>query len=205
MIGLSTETEEDVLGIADLARKVVGVYFGVPKEVRNKNFKLTVSASSFVPKPFTPFQWEAQDTQESLIEKQKLLKDTMTDKKISFNWHDSSLSVLEGVFARGDRKLSAVLVRAKELGAKFDSWHEFYKPEIWEQAFSDCGIDPAFYNHRKRDYSEILPWDHVDVGVTKDFLINESEKAKKGIVTGNCRSKCAGCGIIKSFGGDFCG
>ena len=205
MIGLPTETEEDVLGIADLAKKVVKVYFGVPKEIRNKNFKLTVSASSFVPKPFTPFQWEAQDTKDMLIEKQKLLKESMTDKKISFNWHDSSLSVMEGVFARGDRKLGKVLLRAQQLGAKFDGWHEFYKPELWEQAFRDSEIDPAFYNHRKREYDEILPWDHVDVGVTKDFLMRESEKAQKAIVTENCRSKCSGCGITKSFGGDFCG
>jgi len=180
-------------------------YLKSTQEIRNKNFKLTVSASSFVPKAFTPFQWEAQDTKEALIEKQNLLKETITDKKISFNWHDSSLSVLEGVFARGDRKLCKVLVRAQQLGAKFDSWHEFYKPEIWEQAFADCGIDPAFYNHRKREYDEILPWDHIDVGVTKEFLMRESEKAKQGIVTENCREKCGGCGITKSFGGDFCG
>ena len=205
MIGLPTETDEDVVGIAELAKKVVGVFFGVPKEIRNKNFKLTVSASSFVPKAFTPFQWEAQDTEEALIQKQNLLIESITDKKISFNWHDSSLSVLEGVFARGDRKLCKVLARAQELGAKFDSWHEFYNPQIWQKAFDDCDIDPAFYNHRKREYDEILPWDHVDVGVTKEFLMRENEKAKQGIVTENCRSKCGGCGITKSFGGDFCG
>lgn len=205
MIGLPTETDEDIYGIADLAKKVVSVYFDVPKEIRNKNFKLTVSASSFVPKAFTPFQWEAQNTMDELIEKQNLLKETITDKKISFNWHDSSLSILEGVFARGDRKLSMVLKRAQELGAKFDSWHEFYKPEIWRQAFDDCAINPDFYNHRKREYDEILPWDHIDVGVSKEFLISESERAKQGIVTENCRVKCAGCGITKSFGGDFCG
>lgn len=204
MIGLPTETDEDIYGIADLAKKVVSVYFEVPKEIRNKNFKLTVSASSFVPKAFTPFQWEAQNTMDELIAKQNLLKETITDKKISFNWHDSSLSVLEGVFARGDRKLCKVLKRAQQLGAKFDSWHEFYKPEIWKQAFEDCAINPDFYNHRKREYDEILPWDHVDVGVSKDFLIRESERAKQGIVTENCRAKCAGCGITKSFGGDFC-
>ncbi|MBE7039330.1 MAG: TIGR03960 family B12-binding radical SAM protein [Ruminococcaceae bacterium] len=204
MIGLPTETTEDIYGIADLAKKVVSVYFDVPKEIRNKNFKLTVSASSFVPKAFTPFQWEAQDTKESLIKKQNLLKESITDKKISFNWHDSSLSVLEGVFARGDRKLCKVLKRAQELGAKFDSWHEFYNPEIWEQAFLDTGIEPDFYNHRKREYDEILPWDHVDVGVSKDFLIRESERARQGLITENCRTKCAGCGITKAFGGDFC-
>ena len=205
MIGLPTETEDDILGISKLADEVVSIYKHTPKEIRNKNLRVTVSVSSFVPKPFTPFQWFGQNTQGQLFEKQMLLKDAIKNRYVSYNWHDSSLSILEGVFARGDRKLSKVLVEAHRLGAKFDSWHEFFNMETWQTAFANTGIDPSFYNERERSYEEILPWDHIDIGVSKAFLMNENEKAKRGEPTANCREKCAGCGVIPSFGGGFCG
>ena len=205
MIGLPTETDEDILGISHLADEVVSIYKHTPKEIRNKNLRVTVSVSSFVPKPFTPFQWTGQNTRPELFQKQMLLKDAIKNRYVSYNWHDSALSAMEGIFARGDRRLSKVLVEAHRLGAKFDSWHEFFKPDIWQQAFSNTNTDPAFYNARERSYEEILPWDHIDIGVTKKFLINENEKAKRGETTKNCREACAGCGVIPAFGGGFCG
>ena len=205
MIGLPTETEEDIAGISHLADEVVSIYKHTPKEIRNKNLRVTVSVSSFVPKPFTPFQWVAQNTKDELYKKQMFLKEQIKNRYVSYNWHDSSLSILEGIVARGDRRLAKAIMEAHRLGAKFDSWHEHFRPEIWYQAFKNTNIDPDFYNTRERSYDEILPWDHIDVGVSKKFLINENEKAKKGITTENCREKCAGCGIAGAFGGGFCG
>ena len=205
MIGLPTETDEDILGISHLADEVVSIYKHTDKEIRNKNLRVTVSVSSFVPKPFTPFQWVGQNSQETLFRKQMLLKEAIKNRYVSYNWHESTLSVLEGVFARGDRRLSKVLVEAHRLGAKFDSWHEFFRMDTWMEAFKNTNVDPDFYNIRERSYDEILPWDHINVGVTKKFLMNESEKAKRGETTGNCRETCSGCGVIPAFGGDFCG
>ena len=205
MIGLPTETPEDVAGIADLAQKVVKAYYETPKEGRNRNLKVTVSTSSFVPKPFTPFQWVKQNNVETLMEKQTMLKGEIKDRHISYNWHDAKLSVMEGVFARGDRRLSKVLLAAQKLGAKFDGWHEFFNYDVWMEAFKQTGIDPDCYNFREREYEEVLPGDHIDVGVTKQFLINENERAKRGEITPNCREKCGGCGIIPGFGGGYCG
>ncbi len=205
MIGLPTETEDDVLGISKLADEVVSIYKHTPKEIRNKNLRVTVSVSSFVPKPFTPFQWFGQNSKDELHKKQMLLKDAIKNRYVSYNWHDATLSILEGVFARGDRRLSSVLIEAHKLGAKFDSWHEYFSPSVWEEAFKNTGIDPDFYNARERDYEEILPWDFIDVGVSKKFLINENEKSKQEITTPNCREKCAGCGVTHAFGGGFCG
>ncbi|MBP3359705.1 MAG: TIGR03960 family B12-binding radical SAM protein [Clostridia bacterium] len=194
MVGLPTETNEDVSAIAALAEKVLSVYFEIPKEERAKNINITVSTSNFVPKPFTAFQWEKQATRAEMIEKQDILKASIKSKRIRYNWHDDKTSYLEGVFARGDRRLSAVIKRAVELGCKFDGWNEHFNFELWMQAFDECGIDPDFYTARRRDYSEILPWDHIDVGVTKSFFIKESEKAHRAETTANCREKCAGCG-----------
>lgn len=194
MIGLPTETKEDVEGIADLAEKVLGVYFDIPKEERAKNINITVSTSSFVPKPFTAFQWESQDSRDMIIEKQDLLKHSIKSKRIKYSWHDNKTSTLEGIFARGDRRLCDVIIRAVEKGCKFDGWSEYFRYDLWMETFDELGIDPSFYNMRKRDYNEILPWDHIDIGVTKAFLIRESKKAKKGETTPNCREKCAGCG-----------
>lgn len=203
MIGLPTETAEDVCGISDLAQKVLEVYFETPKEERAKNINITVSTSSFVPKPFTAFQWAAQNTREQLIDKQNILKASIKSKRIRYSWHYNKTSYLEGVFARGDRRLSKVVLRAVELGCKFDGWDEFFDFDKWMQAFDECGIDSSFYNIRERDYSEVLPWDHIDVGVTKQFLMKENERAKRAETTANCREKCAGCGAA-SFGTGVC-
>lgn len=203
MIGLPYETEEDVVGIAELAEKVLNKYFEIPKEERAKNINITVSTSSFVPKPFTAFQWEAQDKRESLLEKQSMLKNAIKSRKIRYIYHDSKTSFLEGVFARGDRRLGKVIYTAFKKGCKFDSWDDCFRFDWWNEAFEESGVDPCFYNQRKREYSEILPWDHISVGVTKEFLIRESEKAKQAQTTPNCREQCSGCGV-NSFGGGVC-
>ncbi len=205
MIGLPTETEEDIAGISHLADEVVSIYKHTPKEIRNKNLRVTVSVSSFVPKPFTPFQWVGQNSKDELFRKQMFLKEQIKNRYVSYNWHDSALSILEGIVARGDRRLAPVIAEAHKRGARFDSWHEHFKPEIWYDAFRACGVDPDFYNLRERSYDEILPWDHIDVGVSKKFLMSESEKAKRGETTNNCREKCSGCGVTHTFGGGFCG
>jgi len=201
MLGLPTETFDDIEGIAELGYKVVDAYKSTPKEKRGKGLNVTISTSSFVPKPFTPFQWEMQDTMDTLREKQLFLKSKIKSKNIKYNWHDPQLSFLEAIFARGDRKLGKVLLRAFEKGCKFDSWGEQFKFDKWMEAFFECGIDPSFYANRKRSYDEILPWDHIDVGVSKKFLKREHEKALKEEVTPNCRVNCSGCGIAVFEGG----
>ena len=203
MIGLPTETMDDVRGIADLAGRVLDVYFAIPKEERAKNINITVSTSSFVPKPFTAFQWAAQDTRDMLIEKQDELKKSIKSKRIRYNWHDNKTSYLEGVFARGDRRLCEVIIKAVENGCKFDAWSEHFRFDTWMQTFDDMGIDPDFYTARERSYDEVLPWEHIDVGVTKRFLMNENEKAKRAETTAHCREKCAGCGAA-SFKSGVC-
>ncbi len=194
MIGLPFETMEDVEGIADLGLKVVDEYFRIPKEQRGKGLEVTISTSSFVPKPFTPFQWEPQDTMDALRDKQKFLKGRIKDRHLRYNWHEPQLSLLEAVFARGDRRTGKLLLRAWELGCKFDSWGEHLKFDAWMKAFDDCGLDPAFYANRKRSFNEVFPWDHIDVGVSKKFLWRENQKAEKAEVTPNCMTSCSGCG-----------
>lgn len=204
MIGLPTETEEDVLGIADLAQKVVDVFYSIPKEIRKgRQLTVTVSTSSFVPKPFTPFQWEPQDRIDTLIEKQKLLKSNIKTKSISYNWHQSHVSFLEAVFAKGDRRLSKVLIAAHKKGCRFDGWDEHFLYEKWLEAFSECGIDPEFYAYRRIEHSEILPWDHINIGVNKEYLMKEHDKAYEEVTTPSCREGCSGCGAA-SFGGGVC-
>ncbi|HOJ12051.1 MAG TPA: TIGR03960 family B12-binding radical SAM protein [Clostridiales bacterium] len=203
MIGLPTETFEDIEGIVVLGNKVIDAYFNVPKEKRGKGLNITISTSSFVPKPFTPFQWEAQDTIEGLREKQKYLKSLIKSKHITYNWHDPELSFLEAVFARGDRKTGEVLIKAWEKGCKFDGWGEHFNYSKWLEAFEECGVDPHFYANRKRSYDEVFPWDHIDIGVSKKFLINENKKAYEGQLTPNCRVDCSNCGAA-SFGGGVC-
>jgi len=195
MIGLPYETMEDVVGIADLGQKVVSEYFKVPKEVRKKGLKVTLSTSIFVPKPFTPFQWAAQDKMETVREKIKTLRNSIKSKQISYNWHETPVSFMEAVIARGDRKLCDVIVRAFQKGAKFDGWGEYFNFDIWLEAMEECGVDGDFYAFRERNYDEILPWDFIDIGVSKDFLIKENEKAKKAEITHDCRLGCANCGI----------
>ncbi len=203
MIGLPTETVDDVRGIGNLAHKVLDAYYAQPKEERQGSARISVSASTFVPKPFTPFQWEAQDDLDTILEKQKAVRSSIRSRQISFSWHESKVTILEGVFARGDRRLGKVLLAAQKLGCKFDGWDEYFNFEAWMQAFDECGIDIKFYNNRKRSFDEILPWDHIDVGVTKAFLQKECELAYRGIVTPNCREKCTGCGA-SCFGGGVC-
>ncbi len=193
MIGLPTETEEDVAGIPLLAKKVVDTAYGVPKKKGEKPVGVTASVSSFVPKPHTPFQWAAQDSVETLRKKQEILCNTVRSKRLTINYHESKLSVLEGVFARGDRRLCAVLARAVERGCRFDGWSEHFDYEAWMQAFADCGVRPESYT-RERSVDECLPWDIVDCGVSRAFLLREKERAERAEVTPNCRSACSGCG-----------
>ena len=203
MIGLPFETMEDVEGIAGLGLKVCDEYFKVPKEDRNRGLEVTISTSSFVPKPFTPFQWEPQDSMDELRTKQRFLKDHIRDRHLKYNWHDSEVSLLEAVFARGDRRMGKVLLRAWELGCKFDSWGEHFKFDEWMKAFEDCGLDPAFYANRRRGQDEVFPWDHIDVGVSKKYLLRENQRAEKGEVTANCMDACSGCGAA-SFDQGIC-
>jgi radical SAM family uncharacterized protein len=199
MIGLPYEEMEDVKGIAYLAEKVVDEYYKIPKEIRNKGLKVTTSSSIFVPKPFTPFQWVAQDKMELVREKIKAIRGTIKSRAISYNWHESFVSYLEAAIARGDRRVCDVIVRAFEKGAKFDGWSEYFKFEIWEEAFKECGVNGDFYSYRNRSYDEILPWDFIDIGVDKDFLIKENEKAKTASLTPDCRLGCTLCGVNVNF------
>lgn len=204
MIGLPTETMEDIQGIADLTYKVVDRYYQVPKEKRGRGLNVTASASSFVPKPFTPYQWEPQDSIDTLIEKQRYLNKAIKRKQITFNWHEPYVSYMEAVFARGDRRLCDVLIRAWELGCKFDGWDQYFKFDAWMQAFKETGIDPDFYAVRRRELTETLPWDHIDVGVTKKYLRSEYEKSLKVELTKDCRAACTGCGINLFEEGGVC-
>lgn len=207
MMGLPTETYEDLDGIADLARKVIAAYFAVPKEKRAKGLRVTCSASVFVPKPFTPFQWEPQDTLAVVQDKQLHLRDELRQiKGVNFNYHESGLSYLEACFARGDRRMGQVLLRAFEKGCMLDGWTEYFKYDTWMEAFDECGVDPAFYAYRRREKDEILPWDFIDSGITKEFLWREKEKAERAETTRDCRKGCNGCGLQRFKGVcSFCG
>ena len=200
MMGLPTETTEDLDGIADLAKKVVDAYFAVPRGERAKGLRVVCSASVFVPKPFTPFQWEPQDTQEMVREKQSHLREKLHIKGVTFNYHESDLSYLEACFARGDRRMGQVLLRAYQKGCMLDGWTELFKYDMWREAFSELGIDPAFYAYRRREKDEIMPWDVIDCGVTKEFLWREKEKAEKAQTTKDCRKGCNGCGLQRFKG-----
>ena len=177
MLGLPTETYDDVAGIADLAQKVVNEFYRNPDKPKGQGVQVSISVASFVPKPFTPFQWEAQDTIDELISKQNHLLSSVTTKKVSVSYHKVNISFLEGVFARGDRRLCDVVEYAWKHGCKFDSWDDSFLFDVWLEAFEKCGVDPLFYTSRKREYTEILPWDHLDYGIRKEFLIKESKKA----------------------------
>jgi len=207
MMGLPTETYEDLDGIADLARKVTGAYFAMPKGQRAKGLRVTCSASVFVPKPFTPFQWEPQDTLDDVQQKQLYLRDKLRGiKGVNFNYHESGLSFLEACFSRGDRRLGKVLLRAFEKGCLLDGWSENFKYDAWMEAFRECGIDPAFYAYRRREKDEILPWDFIDSGISKAFLWREKEKAERAETTRDCRQGCNGCGLQRFKGVcKFCG
>lgn len=202
MLGLPTETYDDVAGIAELAQKVVNEFYRNPDKPKGKGVQVSISVASFVPKPFTPFQWEAQDTMDELISKQNHLLSSVTTKKVSVSYHKVNISFLEGVFARGDRRLCDVVEYAWKHGCKFDSWDDSFLFDVWLEAFEKCGVDPLFYTSRKREYTEILPWDHLDYGIRKEFLIRESKKAYENETTPHCRIKCAGCGSNMLNGGE---
>lgn len=201
MIGLPTETFEDIDGIADLAQKVVDEYYNNPDRAKGKSVAVAVSVASFVPKPFTPFQWEAQDTVELIEEKQRYLRDRIKTRKISVSRHNAQTSFLEGVFARGDRRLAQVIELAWRKGCRFDGWDDQMRMDLWPEAFEECGIAPEFYANRKRPFDEVLPWDHMDYGVSKSFLIHENKKAHASDTTPNCRENCSGCGVTRLNGG----
>ncbi len=201
MIGLPTETDEDVEGIGILAKKVVDEFYACPDRPKGRGVTVGASASSFVPKPFTPFQWEPQATPDELKAKQEHLKATVPSKKISLAFHDIPTSFLEGVLARGDRRLADAIELAWRRGCRFDSWGELFKFDVWQQVFAELNIDPAFYANRRRSFDEVLPWDHIDFGVTKSFLMREAKKAYEAKTTPHCRIQCAGCGSNKLNGG----
>lgn len=195
MIGLPTETDEDLEGIPGLAKAVLDEYFAVPKEIRQKGLRVGVSASSFVPKPFTPFQWEPQNTIEELERKQRFLRDRLKLRSVTFNWHEPHLSFLEAAFARGDRRLCSVLLAAWKRGCRFDGWTEEFKFDEWMNAFADCGMTCEQFAHKRYGLDDPLPWDHIDAGVTKEFLKREWQKALKEETSPDCRIKCHGCGM----------
>jgi radical SAM family uncharacterized protein len=204
MLGLPGETLEDVEGIAQLTEKITDIY----KESENKKLygrlSITVSTSYFVPKPFTPFQWVPQIEKEEYVKRQQHLEKLLKkNKKVRYNWHHGDMSVLEAVMARGDRSIAKAIYKAWESGCKFDSWNEHFNYEKWVKAFKECGIDPAFFSMRERGKEEILPWDHIDIGVSRKYLWREYEKAKAGETTPDCRTLCTGCGAV-SFGGGVC-
>ena len=205
MLGLPTETEEDIKGIARLSEKIAKRYYEIPKEARNGKCQITASSSFFVPKPFTPFQWVPMNTKKEFLDKAYLVnqevKAQLNRKSLKYNWHEADLTVLEGLLARGDRKVSDIILHAYENGALYDSWSEHFHNEYWMDAIISSGLDLDFYTTRKRDPEEILPWDFIDIGVTKRFLQREYENAMNEKVTANCRRSCSGCGAAKYEGG----
>ena len=203
MIGLPTETDEDVVGIPGLGQKVVDWYYETENRQKGRKVAVTVSAAAFVPKPFTPFQWFGQDTIEMLERKQKLLRESTFSRKLTVNYHGAETSFLEAVFARGDRKLNAVILEAHKRGMRFDGWADCFDFDAWMQVFKDLGIDPAFYANRQRSFDEVFPWDHLDYGIKKEFLIEECKRAYASETTPNCREKCSACGA-SCFKGGLC-
>lgn len=207
MLGLPTETEEDMKAIAHLAEKVARRYYEIPKEQRNGKCQITASSSFFIPKPFTPFQWAQMFPSEEYIRRATIVKheflQQLNKKSLKYNWHEADVTVLEGVFARGDRKVGKVIEEAYRLGCLYDSWSESFDNEKWMQAFANTGVDIEFYTMRKRSMDELFPWDFIDIGVTKNFLKKEWERAMNAQVTPNCRMQCSGCGAAK-FGGGVC-
>ena len=207
MLGMPTETEEDMREIARLSDRVARRYYEIPKDRRNGKCQITASSSFFVPKPFTPFQWASMCTAEEYMRRAEIVKDEfhaqLNRKSLKYNWHDAQVTVLEGVMARGDRKIGKVVEEAYRLGCLFDSWTESFHNDLWMQAFENTGIDPAFYNLRERGEDELFPWDFIDTGVTRKFLRSEWENAMKETVTPNCRQQCSGCGAAR-FGGGVC-
>lgn len=205
MMGLPTETDEDIVGIADLAQRIVDLYYENENRRKGRSVQVSVSVATFVPKPFTPFQFEPQDTREMIEHKQKLLMDSVKTKKIKVSYHNPDVSALEVILAKGDRRLCKAVYTAWKKGCKFDSWDEYFHYDKWLEAFEECGIDPSFYANRKFEFDEILPWDHLDYLVSKEFLIRENRTAHEAATTPNCRQRCSGCGVNKAVGREcFC-
>lgn len=206
MSGLPTETDEDIVGIAELSGRAVDLYYKTEHQ-KGHSVSVNISVSCFVPKPFTPFQWEGQNSFDELTRKQELLRENIHSKKIRYSWHEAKCSRMEAVMARGDRRLSKALENAYALGQKFDSWDEFFNYENWEKAVSDAGLSSDFYANRLIPLDEKLPWDFIDIGVSKEFLKNENRKAHEGLLTPDCESRCSACGVNKAFaecGAKFC-
>ena len=205
MLGLPTETEEDMKGIAHLAEEVAKKYYEIPKDQRHGRCQIVVSTSFFVPKPFTPFQWASMCKKEEYLERAKIVKSEiraqLNQKSIKYNYHEADVTVLEGILARGDRKVADVLELAYRKGALFDAWSEYFRYDLWMEAFEELNIDPEFYTLRQRPLDELLPWDFINAGVTKKFLQREWKTAMEETVTPNCRMKCSGCGAGKYKGG----
>ncbi len=201
MMGLPTETDEDIVGMAELAQRVVDLYYSIENRPKGRGVQVSISTATFVPKPFTPFQFEPQDTRAEIERKQKLLVDSVKTKKIKVSWHDPNVSILEAVLAKGDRRLCNVIYTAWKKGCKFDSWSEYYKFDKWMEAFEECKVSPEFYANRKIGYDEILPWDHLDYYITKEFFIRENKTAHNAVTTPHCRNKCSACGVTKHTGG----
>lgn len=207
MLGLPTETEEDMKGIAHLAEKIAEEYYEVPKDQRNGKVQINVSTSFFVPKPFTPFQWAGMYSEEDFVEKAKIVKNEirsqLNQRSIKYSWHEPDVTILEGFLARGDRRCAEVILKAYQKGALYDAWSENFRYDLWKEAFAETGIDPDFYTLRERSTEEILPWDFIDAGVSREFLVREWNKAHEETVTPNCRQRCSGCGV-KQYGGGVC-
>jgi radical SAM family uncharacterized protein len=209
MLGQPTETEEDIRGIAELCNKIAAEFFDtVPKEKRvNGRVQIVASTSFFVPKPFTPFQWAPQCTKEQFVEKayitRKCISEQLNQKSIKYNWHEADASVMEGVLARGDRRLNEVILKVYQKGCFYDAWSEYYKHQVWLDTIAECGLTPEFYTSRPRSLDEIFPWDVIDAGVTKEFLKREWLKAQNETISENCKLKCQGCGAAR-FGGGIC-
>lgn len=200
MMGLPTETDEDIVGIAELANRIIDLYYSIENRPKGRGVQISISCATFVPKPFTPFQFEPQDTREMIEHKQKLLLDSVKTKKIKVSYHNPYVSMLEVILAKGDRRLCKAVYTAWKKGCKFDSWDEYFHFDKWLEAFEECGIDTSFYANRRFEYDEILPWDHLDYLVSKEFLIRENKTAHQSKTTPNCRLRCSGCGVNKKVG-----
>ncbi len=200
MMGLPTETDEDIVGIAELANRIIDLYYSIENRPKGRGVQISISCATFVPKPFTPFQFEPQDTRKMIEHKQNLLLDTVKTKKIKVSYHDPNVSQLEVILAKGDRRLCKAIYAAWKKGCKFDSWEEYFHFDKWLEAFEECGIDTSFYANRRFEYDEILPWDHLDYLVSKEFLIRENKTAHQSKTTPNCRLRCSGCGVNKKVG-----
>ena len=200
MMGLPTETDEDIVGIAELANRIIDLYYSIENRPKGRGVQISISCATFVPKPFTPFQFEPQDTREMIEHKQKLLLDSVKTKKIKVSYHNPDVSMLEVILAKGDRRLCKAVYAAWKKGCKFDSWDEYFHFDKWLEAFEECGIDTSFYANRRFEYDEILPWDHLDYLVSKEFLVRENKTARQSKTTPNCRLRCSGCGVNKKVG-----